>query len=142
MYPLSSILKRFTRDLGLEGSITLKAIKSQWTDLVGPTIATHASPDMIRGKTLTIVVDTPQWMHHLGFYREEILHKLDSYGVREIRFRLGRPSSHNTAGPYKEPTLTEEESRYIEESLKIIKDQELREKFRALFTHGLTRNRR
>lgn len=142
MYPLNSILKKFTRDLGLEGSAALKTIRDRWNDLVGPTIATHASPDIIRGKTLTIVVDTPQWMHHLGFYREEILHKLEAYGVREIRFRLGRPSSHDTTGQYKELPLTDEDSRYIEESIKIIKDQELREKFRTLFIHGLTRSRK
>ncbi len=149
MQRAGNILKKFTKEYGLEGGLTLQAIKNQWEHLVGQTIALHTSPDIIKGKILTLVVDTPQWMHHLSFYKQDICEKLKPYKVTEIRFKLGRlpvEDSFRKRVDIKQEinniSLTEEDSRYIENTLRSIKDNELKERFRMLLTNALKHKRK
>ncbi len=140
MQLLNRILKKFIKGLDLESGIALNNLKNQWVNVVGQTIAAHTSPDTIRGKMLIITVDTPQWMHHLSFYKEDISGKLKPYNITKIRFKLGRLSEKVATGRQENNvTLTEEDLRYLKNTLKNIKDEELKEKFRRLITHGLTR---
>jgi hypothetical protein len=143
MQPLRSILGKFAKDFGLEGGAVLNAIRSKWVDIVGQPISIHTFPDIIKAKILTLIVDTPQWMHHLSFYKEEISEKLKPYNVDGIRFRLGKlPKTVNEFRNEAENTLTDEDLRYIENTVKNIKDEELKEKFRALITHGLAKRKK
>jgi hypothetical protein len=144
MQRVGSILKKFVNDYGLERGLTLTAIKNQWSILVGQTLAAHTSPDVIKGKTIFITVDTPQWMHHLSFYSQEILEKLKQYKIDKVRFRLGRLTESlneelKVANP---PQLTEEDSRYIENTIRSLKDDELKEKFRILLSDALRHKKR
>ncbi len=142
MQRAGNILRKFTKELGLEGGIRLNVIRNQWANIVGQTIAAHTAPDTIKGKILTLTVDTPQWMHHLSFYKEEISIKLKSYDVTGVRFRLGKlPEKANGGGERENLILTDDDLRYIENTLKNIKDEELKEKFRTLLTHGLTKGK-
>lgn len=144
MQRVGNILRQFIRDYGLEGGLTLEKIKAEWVSLVGDTIAAHTCPQTMRGKTIFITVDTPQWMHHLDFYKQEILEKLKPYKVEEVRFKLGKLSENlgtelRTGGIYQP---TEEDAQYIENTIRSIKDEELKERFRTLITHGLTKGKR
>ncbi len=140
MQHAGNILKKFTKEFGLESGIRLNAIRNQWANIVGQTIAAHTAPDTIKGKILTLTVDTPQWMHHLSFYKEEISIKLKSYDVTGVRFRLGKlPEKTNSWQERENLILTDDDLRYIENTLKNIKDKELKERFRTLLTHGLTK---
>jgi len=142
MQSLHNILKTFVRDHGLEGGVVLNAIRKKWDTLVGHTIAVHTYPDTIKNKTLTLIVDTPQWMHHLSFFKEEITGKLEHFNVSEIRFKLGRlPVTLQEKRKAEEVNLTEDDERYIENTLKNLKDDELKEKFRALIVHGLMKGK-
>ncbi len=144
MQRVGGILKRFVKDYGLETGLHLAGIKTQWQKLVGQTLAAHTSPDIIKGKTIFINVDTPQWMHHLGFYKQEMLEKLKNYGIENIRLKLGRLDEYSvnefkTANAYQ---LTEEDSKYIENTIKNLKDDELKEKFRTLLSDALRHNKK
>jgi predicted nucleic acid-binding Zn ribbon protein len=142
MQPINSIIRSFVRKIGIEAGLALNNIKRHWPEIVGQPIAAHTCPDTVRNSILTIIVDTPQWMHHLSFYKETILEKLGQYDIAEVRFRVGR--LHHKA-EVKEQTevsdLDEEDARYMENTLKHVKDEELKEKFRALITHGLKRGK-
>ncbi len=143
MEPLQNILRNFARDFGIEGGAGLNAIRRLWIDLVGQTIAVHTYPDTIKNKVLTIIVDTPQWMHHLSFFKETIHEKLKSYNIGGIRFRLGKvPEKTDNQRQEFNAGLTDDDLRYIENTLKNLKDEELKEKFRVLITHGLTKGRK
>jgi hypothetical protein len=144
MQRVGNILKKFINDFGLETGLTLTTIKNQWIKLVGQTIATHTSPDIIKGKTIFIIVDTPQWMHHLSFYKEDICEKLKPFKVTEIKFKLGRlpvEDSFRKREDVKRKAntipLTEEDSLFIENTIRSIEDNELKGKFRALLTNSL-----
>ncbi|MBI5664786.1 MAG: DUF721 domain-containing protein [Nitrospirae bacterium] len=142
MDPLRKILGQFTEGLGIESGIVLTAVRRKWTDIVGPAIAAHTFPDTIRDKALTIIVDTPQWMHHLSFYKEEISEKLRFCNMQGVRFKLGRlPEKADTSLRREEAELTDEDLRFLENTIGNIKDEELREKFRKLIVHGLTKGK-
>jgi hypothetical protein len=142
MQPLNSIIRSFVRKIGIEGGLALNNIKRRWPDIVGQPIAAHTCPDTVRNSILTIIVDTPQWLHHLSFYKETILEKLGQYDIAEVRFRVGRLHYKAEAKDQAEaPALAEEDARYMENTLKHLKDEELKEKFRALITHGLTKGK-
>jgi predicted nucleic acid-binding Zn ribbon protein len=143
MQSLQSLLNKFAKDYNLEDGIVITALRDKWTDLVGETIAVHTFPDMIKGKELTLIVDSPQWRHHLDFMKKDICDKLERYGIERLKFRVGKiPESRGKLSKAVEAELTEDDRRYIENTLKGVKDEELKETFRRLIAHGLTRKKR
>jgi predicted nucleic acid-binding Zn ribbon protein len=143
MYPLHKILRKIVKSHGLEGSATLNTLKRKWGSIMGQTIAVHTFPETVRNNVLTIVVDTPQWMHHLSFYKEDMAAKLKLYKIDGIRFRIGRITAWTTK-PVKTENieLTDDESKYVEKVTKNIRDEELQKQFKSLITHGLTKGKR
>lgn len=143
MHSLNGLLKKYFKESGIENGLLVNKLQKNWPKLVGKTIAAHTSPEAIKDKQLTIAVDTPQWMHHLGFFKEEISEKLKQYDMTEIRFKLGGLSKAEDSIPSpRKPELSNDDFAYIEDTLKDINDPELKEKLTKLITHGLTENRR
>jgi len=142
MHSLRNILGKFVKDFGIEGGVTLNNARKRWVSVVGKPVSVHTFPDTVKSGTLTIIVDTPQWMHHLSFYKDDILSKLKPFGISGIRFRLGRlPVSTPEKERAADAELSEEDLRYIENTVHSIKDEELKDKFRTLITHGLARKK-
>lgn len=134
------VLRKFIREYGLEASLTLSVIRKRWESLVGETIAQHTSPDVFTGKTLSVIVDTPQWMHHLSFYKQDMHEKLKQFKVSEIRFRLGKlPEKVQDRQKVSDSHLSGEDVEFIEETIRNLKDDELKARFRTLLTHALGR---
>ena len=143
MQSLQSLLKKFAKDFKLEDGVVITAIRDKWTDLVGETIAVHTFPDMIKGKELTLIVDTPQWRHHLDFLKKDICEKIERYGIDEVKFRVGKiPESGGKLSKAVEAKLTEDDLRYIKNTIKNVNDEELKETFRKLIAHGLTKRKK
>ncbi len=144
MQSLHDILKKIVKDQGLEGGAVMRAIGSHWSGIVGETIAAHTCPDTVRGKTLTMIVDSPQWMHHLGFFKDEIIKKLQQFDIDEIRFRQGKLPEIKVKAPVEEidVELSDDDLRYIENTVRNIDDDELRKRFRKLIAHGLTKGKK
>ena len=142
MHPLNSILRKFIKDFDLTGGLKLSKIKNHWKNIVGHTIASHTCPYILRDGILTLTVDTPQWMHHLGFFKEEIKEKLKEYNVHEVRLSLGKlpenPENETETGTIE---ISDSDKRYIKNTLRVIKDKELKEKFRVLLTHAVTKGK-
>ena len=70
--------------------------------------------------------------------------KLKNYGIENIRLKLGRldedsVNKFKTANAYQ---LTEEDSRYIENTIQNLKNDELKEKFRRLLSDALRHEKR
>jgi len=142
MQSLQNILRSFIKIHGLECGVALTAIRRQWTNLVGETIAAHTFPDTLKGPVLNLIVDTPQWMHHLSFFKKEITAKLKPYAVNDIRFRIGRiPEPEKENNSTDQAGLSEDDERFIVNTLRNLKDEELKEKFRTLIEHGLARRK-
>jgi hypothetical protein len=92
-------------------------------------------PSLLSGGELLLTVDSPVWLQELNFCRDMIIRKLESYGVRTIRFRLGRVSAKAQSGAagqkQKTKRLTGTEQAFIEETVDKIPDEGLRETFKA-----------
>jgi len=142
MQPLNKVLGKLIKDVGIEGGVAISSVRSQWERTVGEAIALHTCPDTIKGKVLTIIVDTPQWIHHLSFFKGEIIGKLKRYDIKDVRFRIGRlPESKSKKNIVIETDLSESDLRYLDNTVKTIKDRELQEKFRTLIAHGLKKGK-
>lgn len=120
----------------------LASIRTRWERIVGSTISAHTYPDILKGRVLTLTVDTPQWMHHLSFFREEIKDKLKNYQIEEVRFRIGRLPEQIPCGEApKDVEISDSDARYIENTLCGIKDNGLKERFRVLLVHAITKGK-
>ncbi len=143
MHTLRNTLGKLAKNLGIDSGVALNKLRKQWSTLVGKPIAVHTYPDSIKNGNLSIVVDTPQWIHHLGFYKNEILEKLKSFGINSIRFRLGRlPENTSESVSPEDAELTEDDLIYIDNTVKDLKDEELKETFRTLIRHGLSKKKK
>ncbi|MBI4843493.1 MAG: DUF721 domain-containing protein [Nitrospirae bacterium] len=140
MHSLSALLKKYFKESGLESGLLLNRLNKEWPEIVGKAVSEHSYPETLRNGTLVLSVDSPQWMHHLGFYKNEICLKLSAYNIHDIRFKLGSlapPASKVVSGiPH---GISNEDMEYIESILKDITDPELKEKFRSLIAKGLAR---
>jgi predicted nucleic acid-binding Zn ribbon protein len=143
MQSFQSLLKKFTKNFKIEDGVIITALRDKWTDLVGETVAVHTFPDMIKDRQLTLIVDSPQWRHHLDFLKKDICEKIERYGIDDLKFRIGKiPESKGKLSKAVEAQLTEDDIRYIENTIKNVKDDELKETFRKLIAHGLTRKKK
>jgi len=142
MHALQEILRKLAKNYGIEGGAVLNSIRRNWGNIVGKTIAIHTAPDTIKNRTLSIKVDTPQWMHHLSFFKEDIIEKLKSYNVKDVRFRIGRLSQKiEKTSKQDDVILSDDDQRYLENTINSVKDEELKEKFKSLISHGLTKGK-
>jgi hypothetical protein len=142
MHSLNAVLNKFVKDFSLEGGTALIGLKKEWRSIVGQTIASHTSPFALSNSILTITVDSPQWMHHLSFSKEEISGRLEKFNITEVRFKLARlPAAPRPVADNSGRMLTDDDKRYIENTLKLLKDKELKKGFRKLITHSLTKGR-
>lgn len=91
---VGSLLPRVLEDLGLGAAHTAMALQARWADIVGEEVAAHSTPDVLRGRTLDVAVDSSAWSHALTLRREELLaglrEALGEAAPQELRFRVGR----------------------------------------------------
>ncbi len=139
----SLTLGRILKARGMRGRLHEYRIFSEWERTVGETIARHARPLTLRGRRLTLVVDSPAWMQQLSLLKPEIREKLNSVlggeSVRELALKLGEITLPDN-GPAEErgrATLTPEEHERIEQHLHGIGDNETREMLRSLIEKDL-----
>ena len=105
---------------------------------MGPVIACHAQPQAVRGKKLTLVVDSPAWMQQLSLLKPEIIKKVNSTlgkeTIKEITLRLGEVESREQ--PLEEPivsyVLNQDEREKIEDYIREISDTDTREAVRRV----------
>lgn len=147
---LSSTLSSLLRSRGLASRLKEYRIHAQWEKIVGDAIAMHARPLSVRGKKLTVLVDSSTWHQHLSQLRPEIMEKINQVmgraGIEGIVFKIGeleQPRSTVTAGQAAQAELTSEESRKIEEYVQALKDEDLRQAaFRLIRKDMLSRKTR
>ena len=133
-YTLGSMLKA----RGLGSRLSEYRVFGQWEKSVGPVIARHAQPQAVRGKKLTLIVDSPAWMQQLSLLKPEIMKKVNSIlgkeAVKEITLRLGEIESREL--PPEEPLVTavlnQDEQEKIEAYVREISDADTREAVRRV----------
>ncbi len=122
---LSPLLKR----LGIDEDVRLQIIRNDWHTLFEKQLSMHMSPSKLFEGDLLLSVDSPVWMQQLRFCKKEILNKLGSYGVKDVRFRIGRVSQEGNRKSAASATsgLSREESLFISDLTSGVDDETLRE---------------
>ncbi|MDH4161560.1 MAG: DUF721 domain-containing protein [Nitrospirota bacterium] len=115
-----------------------------WDRCVGASIAAHAQPVMIRGKKLTVIVDSSAWMQQISLLRPEIMEKLNrSLGeeaVESIALKLGEMKSSGSGNEGRKiarRSLNAEERKRIEEYVQGIGDEDVRDRLKHLIEKDL-----
>ncbi len=131
---LSSTLGSTLKARGLQGRLMEFRIVSRWEKTVGPAIARHAEPRVLRGKKLYLSVDSPAWMQQLSLMKPELIEKLNSdlgKGViQDIALNMGEIAPASGREPDRPPArlpLSDEERGRIEQIVKDIPDPETRD---------------
>lgn len=136
---ISPILKEF----GMEEAVRFEGIKRGWTDIFREPLSLHMSPSSLKNGELLISVDSPIWLQQLTFLKADITKNLNPYGVRDVRFRIGRVNvkkartSQNTEK--KKHPIDCDALQQIENTVSEIKDADVRESIRKVMEKSLLR---
>jgi len=126
-----SLLAPFVREFGIEAGVRLAEMKRDWCNLFQKPLSSHMSPSFLSHEDLLISVDSPVWLQELNFCKGDIMKKLSAYGVKAVRFKLGRvlltEQSGTKRGKKGIKTLEAGELSFIEKALSPIHDSELKE---------------
>jgi hypothetical protein len=129
-----SLLIPLIKELGIEDSVRLAEIKNNWHNIFNKPLSYHMSPSMLSKGEILLNVDSPVWLQELKFYKEDIIKKMSSYGVKAVRFRLGRVSTRTTSEVKSKKSrvkpLSTEELSYIDKTVSRVDDQDLRDTIR------------
>ena len=141
---LSSTIEKILRDRGWGAKLKEYRIYGIWEKAVGKGIARHARPAGMRGKKLTVMVDSSAWMQQLSLLKPEIMGKVNQHlredAVESITLKLGEfePSSVPRDEYRPAPgTLGPEEQTRIDACVAGIADEQTRESLRHLMERDL-----
>jgi hypothetical protein len=137
-----SLLKPLIKDLGIEEGVRLSEMRQKWNVLFQEPLSHHISPSLFTGGELLLNVDSPVWLQELKFYKEDIIRKLSSYGVKAVRFRLGRIVTTEKSGVRNErrevkPLKTDERS-FIDKAISGITDENLKVTLKTTMKKAIT----
>jgi hypothetical protein len=136
---LSSTIEKILRDRGWGAKLKEYRIYGVWEKAVGKGIARHARPAGMRGKKLTVLVDSSAWMQQLSLLKPEIIGKVNQHlreeAVESITLKLGEFEPSSVPRDEYRPaagTLGPVEQTRIEKCVSGIADQQTRESLRHL----------
>jgi hypothetical protein len=145
---LSRTLGSILKARGLGSRLDEYRVFGQWEKSVGPVIARHAQPQIVRGKKLTLIVDSPAWMQQLSLLKPQIVEKvnrnLGKETIKDIMLRLGEVESRTepSEGPPVRTVLRPDEREKIAEYVRDIGDADTREAVRRVIEKDFLSRRR
>jgi len=141
---LSSTIEKLLRARGWESKLKEYRIYGIWEKAVGKGIARHARPAGMRGKKLTVMVDSSAWMQQLSMLKPEIMGKvngrLGEEAIESITLKLGEFEPSAVPRDEYQPalgTLGQEEQTRIDACVAGIADQQTRDSLRHLMERDL-----
>lgn len=140
MKKAGAVLDPLLKSLGLESGVRLAQIKRDWHGIFDEQITSHLFPVRFSERELLLHVTSPIWMQQFSCLKSEIIRKLSTYGVQNIRFRLGRiPQGEQAISPDgKALELTRGNRFFIAELLSGIRDENLKETIKKAVERSLT----
>ncbi len=140
-----SLIIPLVKELRIEDGIRLIELKKNWDNLFDEPLSSHMSPYKLSAGEILLNVDSPVWLQELNFYKKNIIDKLSSYGIREIRFRLGRILKRTKyrvkCQEARVTNLSTKELSYIENAVSQINDEGLSKTIRRAIEKAFTSGR-
>ncbi len=133
MEKADSLLGPLLRNLGIEEGVRLARLKNDWHTIFEKPISLHTSPSRLSEGELLLNVDSPIWIHQLSFCKGAIIEKLGAYGVRDVRFRIGKIPQKKQREQHarRAVQLSSDDALFISELTSGIGDEELKEAVRG-----------
>ncbi len=144
MKKAGSLLDPVFRKLGIEAGVRLERIRSEWQTLFDRPLSLHMSPARLSEGELLLSVDSPIWIQQLNYYKHEIVEKLTGYGVREVRFRLGRVAAFRNVPQSGQslPSLSPDDEKFVNELADCVGDPEIGKAVRSAAERSLRAKKR
>jgi hypothetical protein len=149
MNRLSVTLVKMLKAQGLEGRLQEYRVFGLWEKAIGKVIARHAQPYTLRGKKMTLVVDSPAWMQQLSLLKPEIIEKVNKRlghnAIRDIALKLGEVALRAGDASEELPVradLDHDEREKIEYVLQDLHDPEIKEALRRVMEKDFLRRNR
>ena len=143
-----TLLAPFLKNSGIQDGVKLAAMQAQWYHLFSEPLSYHILPFRFSQGELLLNVDSHVWLQELNFLKRDIVKKLSAYGVRTVRFRIGKTRSRSAGrlrtGCDKGITyrkLTADELSYIEETVSGLPDEQLRRTVRIILEKAIATGR-
>lgn len=142
MKRIDSLCAPFIRELGLRDDVKLAAIKRDWFNLFNKPLCYHMSPCSLSHDDILLNVDSPVWLQELQYCKKDILKKMSLYGIKSVRFKIGRVLKKQTAKKASREsegkTLTTEDISFMDDVVFQIRDEELRETVKRALKRSLS----
>jgi len=139
MVRTDSVLTPILKSLGLEAGVRLAQIKNNWQNIFHRPLSLHMYPSKLSEGELLLNVDSPIWIQQLTYYKKEIIEKLRSSGVKEVRFRIGRisPDKQSVAKSPGHRELSDEDNLFVSNLTSEIKDEALKKAVKTAVERSL-----
>lgn len=144
MKKAETVLGPMLRHLGIESGVKLQRIRNDWHTIFDKSISSHMFPAVLNEGELLLNVESPAWMQQLTYYKKELLQKLASYGIQEIRFRLGKIPPRKKTGEKKKLTreLSADEVSFIASAVAGFSDENLKASIKKAIEKSLIADRK
>jgi predicted nucleic acid-binding Zn ribbon protein len=97
---IGTVLDSLFKQQGIEEPIRVHRTVVDWETIVGNTVSRHARAVHVEHGTLVVEVESPAWMHRLQMEESALRTRVNRHFgeeiIRQIRFRLGSPSTPKT----------------------------------------------
>lgn len=149
MEKINDVLKKRYKVLDVNLKLTEAIIRIYYKDIVGHEIYKISEPIALKGKTLFLGVKNSVWAHHLLYFKEEIIKKINSRFskrvVRDLRFVVSWEEKNREEEKYNEfneelyipldltnVNLPDEKTAWIDRVCADIDDEVLKEKLKEI----------
>lgn len=109
-YNLGGLIAGSLKALDLERRIKEQTCLLVWDEVVGEQVAAAAQPEFVRDGRLFVVAKSPVWANELGFYKSEMIERLNrrvgARVLKDIVFKVGRLTRARSRDSGAEPRET------------------------------------
>ena len=144
MKKAETVLGPMLKQLGIENGVRLERIRNDWPYIFEKSISPHMFPATLNEGELLLHVESPAWMQQLTYYKKEIIQKLSSYAITDVRFRLGRITNRKKKQEVQKPkrALSSEEVSFAASVVADIRNQALKDSIRKAIEKSLVADRK
>ncbi|MCE5195046.1 MAG: DUF721 domain-containing protein [Nitrospiraceae bacterium] len=134
------LLAPILRNIGISEDVHLLKIKMEWSEIFEKPLSFHTSPAALKESELLINVDSAVWMQELSFYKETIVKKLNRFGIKSVRLKIGRVFPYKKqSGPKPEMRrMTIDDKAFIENTVSVIPEEDLKVQIKKAIEKSLT----
>lgn len=128
MIKLSPLFIDILTELGLYEEFQLNILRRDLKKLIKPPLSFHIYPAYLKNGRLIVSVDSNEWLYEINLHKQDFLKRFRKYGVRDIKFRLGKIPKQSSGEKKTAPSVEIEiPSELLDRVSENIKDTALRD---------------